>query len=40
VRNSSTLFCRITRVGMNNWWLAGIPERSPFNAFSSSVIDW
>ena len=40
VLKSSTLFCRMTIVGMNNWWLAGMPDRSPFRAFASSVIDW
>ena len=40
VRKSSTLFCRMTIVGMNTWRLAGMPDRSPSRAFASSVIDW
>ena len=31
VLNSSTLFCRITIVGMKSWRLAGIPDRSPLS---------
>ena len=31
VRKSSTLFCRITFVGMKIWCVAGMPERSPLS---------
>src|SRR4029078_9907634 len=39
-RNSSTSFCRNTLVGMNTWWLGGIPDRSPASTFAMSVIAW